>query len=217
MINVVSSYYFRVQALNATQFSASYLRRSSIMKQNLDFVISTHDWQAQPAKQNPTIVQPRYIIIHHTGFKSVSSGTVDGGKKLARSIQQAHFSRGWIDSGHNFLNTVGGVVLEGRHGSIDALMHGHCVRSAHTVGQNSSPGIENEGNFSQQTMSAVQWNQLVKLVAALCALTGIPPAMIKAHRDFNKTECPGNWLYKQLPKLRAEVAARLKALPAEVP
>jgi hypothetical protein len=62
--------------------------------------------------------------------------------------------RGCSDTGHNFLNTTGGFVLEGRPGSLDAVKKGFCIQSAHEkqhpeklANGNQSPGIENEGNF----------------------------------------------------------------------
>jgi hypothetical protein len=176
----------------------------------LSLVILTGGWGAAPAKSTPKTTKPRYVVIHHTGFLAVSGGTVNGAKRLARSIQQDHFRRGWIDSGHNFLIISGGICLEGRHGSVYAIEHGKCVQSAHAPGANDSPGIECEGQFSQVTMGVKQWQTLVKLVTAICKLTGISPSNIKGHRDFSKTECPGNWLYAQLPRLQAAVAAALR-------
>jgi hypothetical protein len=176
---------------------------------DLNLVISTKAWGASAPRQIAKQTTPRYVVVHHTGFAAVSRGTVSGAGQLARSIQRHHMSRGWIDSGHNFLITVGGHTLEGRHGSVSAISRGKCVQSAHAPGANDSPGIECEGHFSQGTMREQQWQALVKLVAAICRLTGISPRQIKGHRDFVATECPGNWLYAQLPRLRREVTAAL--------
>jgi hypothetical protein len=32
---------------------------------------------------------------------------------------------------------------------------------------------------------------------------------IRGHRDFSNTDCPGDWLYSQLPRLRKQVADKL--------
>jgi peptidoglycan hydrolase-like protein with peptidoglycan-binding domain len=121
---------------------------------------------------------------------------------------------GWIDSGHNFLNTTGGFLLEGRHGTLDAIKRGRCVRSAHagTTTGNQSPGIENEGTFTTYQMRAQQWNSLVELCTSICSSCKISPDNIKGHRDFTQTQCPGDWLYSQLPKLRSDVRQRLGSL-----
>jgi N-acetyl-anhydromuramyl-L-alanine amidase AmpD len=124
--------------------------------------------------------------------------------------------RGWSDSGHNFLNTTGGFVLEGRHGSLDAVKQGFCIQSAHAkqdpgklANGNQSPGIENEGNFMTFQMGQKQWDSLVELCASLCDSCTISPLNIKGHRDFSKTNCPGDLLYSQLPRLRKQVADKL--------
>jgi hypothetical protein len=181
-------------------------------------IYSTEDWGAVPARQTPRIyLSGGYIVVHHTGGKPSSGGTVAGGKNLARAIQKDHMKRvsksgtPWIDSGHNFLNTIGGIVFEGRHRTLEAIEQGKCVQSAHSdnaVG-NVCPGIENEGNYMTQTMTDVQWNSLVQLCADLCKALKINPSKIKGHRDFTATDCPGDWLYSQLPKLRTAVKAQL--------
>lgn len=179
-------------------------------------VISAKDWGARPPKQWSEITRPQYVVIHHTATPNspndVSDGTLAGAKNFAKSIQKAHMDGfGWVDSGHNFLNTTGGVLLEGRQGSLTAVKQGRCVRSAHagTTKGNESPGIENEGTFTTYQMNAQQWNSLVDLCASICSSCKIDPDNIKGHRDFTQTQCPGDWLYRQLPRLRTEVRKRL--------
>lgn len=130
---------------------------------------------------------------------------------------------GWSDSGHNFLNTTAGILLEGRHGSLSAVKQGQCVQSAHAAqdppkraGGNQSPGIENEGDFTTNSMNQKQWDSLVELCASLCSSCSIRPSNILGHRDFSDTRCPGEWLYGQLDRLRQEVATLL-AMPAPDP
>jgi len=187
-------------------------------------VITTAAWGARNPKPGTfpfdrTI--PRYVIVHHTDNQNPpndpSSGTPEGGVRFARSIQKSHMDdNGWSDSGHNFLNTTGGFILEGRHGSLDAVKQGFCIQSAHAAQDrgklangNQSPGIENEGNFMTFQMIPKQWNSLVELCVSLCDSCNISPLNIKGHRDFSDTDCPGNWLYSQLPRLRQEVANKL--------
>jgi hypothetical protein len=186
-------------------------------------VISTKDWGARSSRNNIKFsrTNPKFIIIHHTASLNppnhASKGTEAGAKKYARDIQKFHMdTNGWSDSGHNFLNTTAGILLEGRHGTLDAVKEGQCVQSAHAAkqgnklaGGNQSPGIENEGTFMTHTMEAKQWNSLVELCVELCKSCNIVPANIRGHKDFSNTLCPGNWLYNQLPKLRKEVADKL--------
>lgn len=187
-------------------------------------VITTAEWGARNAKSGAfhfdrTI--PRYVIVHHTDNKNPpnnpSKSAIEGATQFARDIQKFHMDKnGWSDSGHNFLNTTGGFVLEGRHGSLDSVKQGFCIQSAHAAQDsgklangNQSPGIENEGNFMIFQMIPKQWESLVELCASLCDSCNISPTNIKGHRDFSNTDCPGDWLYNQLPQLRKAVAAKL--------
>jgi len=186
-------------------------------------VIPTSEWKAQspqPGTSPFSITTPQYVIVHNTDNQNPphdpSQHTLDGAKEFARTIQQGHFDRGFSDSGHNFLNTTGGFILEGRHGSLDAVKKGNCVQSAHAAqdpgklaGGNQSPGIENEGNFMTFQMEQQQWDSLVELCVSLCSTCNISPKNIRGHRDFSDTDCPGDWLYAQLPLLRKEVAEKL--------
>lgn len=184
-------------------------------------VITASQWGAQPPKNAPfELTTPRYIIIHHTDNQNPpndpSRRTRAGAMTFARAIQKDHFSRGWSDSGHNFLNTTGGYLLEGRTGTIAAVKQGKCVRSAHAAQDpgrlprgNESPGIENEGNFMFFQMGATQWASLVNLCSELCSSLSIHPSNVRGHREFSNTDCPGDWLFGQLPRLRQEVAEEL--------
>jgi hypothetical protein len=179
-------------------------------------VISTSEWGAKAPKQWPDETVPQYVIIHHTDTPNppndISKGTEDGAKRLARSIQNTHMdSFGWNDSGHNFLNTTGGYLLEGRQGTLAAIKRGRCVQSSHagTFEANKSPGIENEGRFMTYKMGDQQWSSLVDLCVSICDSCNISPDNIKGHRDFFNTDCPGDWLYSQLPRLRQAVRQKL--------
>jgi len=185
-------------------------------------VISAKEWGAVPPTRWPAETTPRYIVIHHTASPNPpndsSRGTDSGGRAFARSLQRAHMDGfGWADSGHNFLNTTGGVLLEGRQNSLDAVKRGRCVRSAHagSAEGNDSPGIENEGTFTTYQMPAKQWNSLVELCASICSSRKISPDNIKGHRDFVATQCPGDWLYSQLSRLRQDVRQRLAGNPVD--
>jgi hypothetical protein len=191
--------------------------------------ITTAQWAAKPPHNAPfELTIPRYVIIHHTDSQNPprdpSRRTKDRAMVYARSIQNDHFRRGWSDSGHNFLNTTGGFVLEGRTGTVDAIRRGNCVRSAHAAQDpgklpkgNESPGIENEGNFMTFPMGDTQWASLVALCAELCRALSIHPSNIRGHREFSNTDCPGDWLFGQLPRLRQEAAAKIgiEISPAE--
>src|SRR4051812_29553935 len=115
-------------------------------------IIPTAEWGAAPAKQGITSAgRPHEIIFHHTAghhqeLDHTPTETLAEAKGYARSIQHDHMHRSppFIDSGHNFLVTRSGHILEGRHGSLAAVNSGRMVVSAHCVGHNEQPGIEHE-------------------------------------------------------------------------
>jgi Putative peptidoglycan binding domain/N-acetylmuramoyl-L-alanine amidase len=185
-------------------------------------VITTTQWGARDAIEDSfDLTRPMYIVIHNTGDPNSpndrSKGTLPGAKQFARETQAFHMDgNGWSDSGHNFINTTGGWLLEGRHGTLNAVRKGFCVRSAHAAQDgdrlargNESPGIENEGDFMTAKMGQKQWDSLVELCVSLCSSCGISPENIRGHRDFSNTDCPGDWLYAQMPQLQQEVATKL--------
>lgn len=176
-------------------------------------IIDCATWGAQPPREPITVLaaRPTKIIIHHTAGANTTDGSLSHAYQLARAIQQAHFDRGWIDSGQHFTISRGGYVLEGRHRSLEALTSGagH-VRGAHCDGQNDvAVGIENEGTYTSVAPPQVLYEQLVELCTYVCRQYGISSTAIYGHRDFNATACPGDRLYALLPQLRSDVAARL--------
>ncbi|MFE9748750.1 peptidoglycan recognition family protein [Saccharothrix saharensis] len=170
------------------------------------------EWGARTPAERPAVVdrRPERILVHHTATENVADGSRRHAHELARFFQSLHMdANGWGDTGQHFTITRGGVVLEGRHGSVDALLAGdRMVEGAHAFGQNrNSIGIENEGTYVDGVPPAVQWDALVWLCVVTCRQYSIPPSEIHGHRDFwDGTVCPGDALHALLPRLRAQVA-----------
>jgi len=178
-------------------------------------IYGTDEWGAQPPKQAIDVInsKPTKIIIHHTATANSTDYSRAHAFQLARSIQQAHFNRGWRDSGQHFTISRGAYVMTGRHRSKIVLNGGtkHVI-GAHCSGQNEvAVGIENEGNYMNVGIRTEHYNKLVRMCAYICQQYGIPPRRIKGHRDFNATLCPGDRLYNKLPQLRDDVRALLNA------
>jgi N-acetylmuramoyl-L-alanine amidase/Putative peptidoglycan binding domain len=156
--------------------------------------------------------RPVKILVHHTATPNQKATTRDAAVRLARSIQGFHMDRrGWPDTGQHFTVSRGGIVLEGRHRSLEFVRVGRWqVEGAHCTGQNVvALGIENEGTYSAVDPPGVLWNNLRSLCAYLCGQYGIKPTAIYGHRDFKDTACPGDRLYAAIPRLRSEVAGLL--------
>lgn len=179
------------------------------------------EWGARPPNGTITVEnhKPTYIVVHHTAGGNSTDYSLAHAFEISRGIQNFHMDgRGWIDSGQQLTNSRGGHVTEGRHRSVEILDGGtRHVQGANVANNNSQViGIENEGLYTSVNVTQALWNSLVQLVAYIAQRYGISPSMIRGHRDFNATECPGTVLYGRLPELRNAVAAALgTAAPAE--
>jgi hypothetical protein len=172
------------------------------------------DWGARPANGTIEILnhKPTYIVVHHTAGSNSADLTKEHAFQVAQDIQNLHMdTNGWIDTGQQLTNSRGGFVMEGRHKSLQVLRGGtQHVMGANVANHNSDIiGIENEGLYTNVDVTPQLWNSLVNLVAYIADQYGIAPELIKGHRDFNNTECPGDVLYARLPELRSAVGGVL--------
>ncbi len=180
------------------------------------------EWGARPANGTITIEnhKPTYIVVHHTAGGNSTDYSLDHAFAISRSIQNFHMDgRGWIDTGQQLTNSRGGHVTEGRHRSVEILDGGTRHVQGANVGDHNSEviGIENEGLYSTVDVTQALWDSLVQLVAYIAQSYGISPDMIRGHRDFNATECPGEVLYGRLPELKDAVGAALGVAPTAAP
>ena len=181
----------------------------------LGLIILAGEWGAARATEEiKTVGKPDMIIFHHTDGHHPELDQVAGDSRaeaiaFARAIQFDHMHRHppYIDSGHNFLVTRSGHVLEGRHGSVAAIMDGVMVQSAHCVGKNQHPGIEHE-HKGGETMTADQREASLLLHEFICRNTGIDPHSIHGHGEFNNTDCPGA-LKAGLDQFRQDLVRRM--------
>ncbi len=190
-------------------------------------VYETSDWGARPPAHAFDATTPTDIVLHHMDWPNRDliadhDAAVKAAFDVARRCQADHMvGNGWSDTGQHFTVTRDGIVLEGRHGSLAALLAGHCIRAAHAADSDVSPpvddndswGTEHEGTYSTAEMPAVQWNASIKLQAAIAHLCNLDTATIKGHRDTGcSTACPGDWFHSQLERFRAETHAAKVAL-----
>lgn len=186
-------------------------------------VFSTTEWRAVPARTNRLGRKWALgIVIHHTaGPNSVPGETlaqeISRAGGVAREIQYQHQKKQyWVDTGYHFIVSRGGVILEGRTGSLAAAWQGLVLHAAH-AGSNkvnaSWWGVVLEGTYTEVLPPEAQWEAAVDLCAHLSLWGLTRPEKIRGHRDFKATECPGQRLYDVLERFRAEVrAAKLRLL-----
>lgn len=162
-------------------------------------IYTTEEWGATPAKVT-YFPQKRAvgIVVHNTEGANrqpytSQSDEIAAAFRNARDIQASHMGeRGWHDTGQHFTISQGGVITEGRHGTLVAARAGNVVRGAHAPGANDDWwGIEvagdNRGNYvvtDEQFAALVALGQWLRLVAG-------HPLQVQPHNHFSDTSCPG--------------------------
>jgi hypothetical protein len=173
-------------------------------------IFTRSDWRALAPKVAAFSRAPAQgIVIHHTQDANRPALVGDAEKsaafELSRRIQRSHmFERKWSDVGQHFTISRGGIIMEGRVGTLDAARDREVVRGAH-AGSNLHNrqwwGIEIEGDFRQnaEKITDQQRDAVIKLCAWLATLIPNfnPSDNIKGHRQVkpgNGTDCPGRLL-----------------------
>lgn len=186
------------------------------------YIMSCDEWGARPPADalSTRTGSTRRIVVHHMAFPNTTDFSMEAAIACAERVQYIHMDKnGWSDTGNHFSISRGGYVLEGRHGSLDALDDGgYQIVSAHAVGQNTqSIGIENEGTYIDELPTGKLWWSLVKLSTTICTQYGFGAQNITGHWDWNNTQCPGAKFYSTFPLLRLLVAKRLGQDPSTIP
>ena len=191
-------------------------------------IITREEWGADacPPRATPAYGEVKFAFVHHT--VTANEYTPDQSAAMVLGICRYHRnSNGWNDIGYNFVVDKYGQIFEGRAGGVDRAVVG-----AQAQGYNSqSTGISNLGTFSTTGQTPAGLAALAHLLSWKLAIHGVAPQgkatvrsaggstnrypagaqvtfdAIAGHRDGNKTACPGDGLYNQLPQLRAMVSA----------
>lgn len=172
-------------------------------------LITVNEWGAKKPKSSIRVIgMAPGIIFHHTaGHHRELDGnrrveTFEEACQYARDIQDYHMNKnGWIDSGHNFLVTRAGQVLQGRWQTIKAIQTGRMVESAHTPGFNNWIGIEHE-HYGNERMTPAQREASAVLQAWIAAMYKRRTVLrVDPHSAHYATACPGN-LIEEIPKVK---------------
>lgn len=184
-------------------------------------IFTTVQWGAAPANvahfpENTAAG----IVVHNTQSQNRQplrgDAEFNAARELARRIQRDHMvTNGWADTGQHFTISRGGLILEGRHGSLGAARAGRVVEAAHAKSRDGSVnrtwfGIELEGDNRQADLvTKPQYSALVELCAWLNKWCGRRDLPIDGHMEVmaGHTDCPGHF-EERLPVLRQDVATR---------
>jgi hypothetical protein len=183
-------------------------------RDDVPLIHTRRQWNARSPKCGAEVLKrhPDHIVVHHTSTPNSTDPSLAHAYQLSRQIQRFHMNvRGWNDIGEQLTISRGGHVMEGRNGSLKAILAHRNVMGAQTQSHNDHTlGIENEGNYMKSPVPDRLWDALRDVCVWLCRTYDLDPyKAIVGHRDFNRTECPGDVLYARLPELRRVVAGRL--------
>ena len=175
-------------------------------------------------RSSPMTGSVKVVFVHHT--VTANSYSSSDGPSMVRGICAYHRNtNGWDDIGYNFLVDKYGRLYEGRAGGVDRAIVG-----AQAQGWNAqSTGVANLGDFTNREQSSAALSAMDRLISWKLDIHGMPRGgkstlvsagggtnryragtrvefnRISGHRNGNLTECPGNRLYEQLPRLRRAV------------
>jgi hypothetical protein len=191
-------------------------------------IIPRRDWGGDQVKPRaaPSYGQVQVAFVHHT--VSANDYRPEDSAGMVLAIAKYHRdTNGWNDIGYNFLVDKYGQVFEGRAGGVDLAVVG-----AHAQGYNDfSTGVSNIGTYASVPVTEPAMEAMARLLAWKMSLHGAPTEgeivvtsgggslntyprgakvrlnRICGHRDGDRTSCPGNALYAQLPDLRRRATA----------
>jgi N-acetylmuramoyl-L-alanine amidase len=181
-------------------------------------IITCDEWGAKPPKRTEFAQNwAEGIVIHNTEGENRPAKQGSEELKLAietaKGIQDDHFKRRWSDTGQHFTISQGGLILEGRHGTVNAAHDGMVVQGAHAGNARNNErwyGIEICGdNRRSYVVTEQQWKSLVNLCVWLVKRRGVAELPIIGHQKVYDTTCPG-LMMDRIPQLRADVRARLR-------
>lgn len=171
-------------------------------------MLTRSEWHARPpvgAMRTQTITR---ITIHHTGERSRPDLTLDRKMLALQTFSQRDermsdggMHHAWPDVPYHYYIDTKGNLAEGRDWHFAGDTNTSYDPAGHLL-------IVLEGNFNQELPTPEQLATLRTMVSWASAHWHVPADSLAGHRDFAKTDCPGNNLYPQLGSLRAMLRAR---------
>ena len=167
-------------------------------------IYTRQQWGARPPTADFDEASAEGIVIHNmqNANRTPQSGEAERtiAFSISRSCQADHMDNNhWSDIGQHFTISRGGVIMEGRAGSLPAAGNGRVVQAAHACGVSQYNrrwfGIELEGdNREVDRVTEEQWDALIELCAWLSESAGLSrslPMIPHYQVQIDCTDCPG--------------------------
>ena len=150
-------------------------------------VISRAEWGSVDTTEGYIPHTLDRITVHHDG-----SEFYGGAAARMRSLQSwSRRVRGWVDIPYHFLIDQEGNIYEGRPLEFVGDTATEYDPTGHAL-------ITVMGNYNIQEINQAQLAAVVDLASWICHEYSIPPQLIRGHRDYAATSCPGVNLYPYL-------------------
>ncbi|MBI9071685.1 MAG: N-acetylmuramoyl-L-alanine amidase [Melioribacteraceae bacterium] len=151
-------------------------------------IISKSEWNALPVDElKMGKHEISLITIHHSG---VEYDGKKSSKEKALGLQKFSINdKKWPDVPYHYMIDLDGNVLEGRNENFAGETNTTYNPSGHLL-------IEVMGNYEVQKLNNKQFNTLVKMCVYGCLKYNIQPDVIKGHKDYAETLCPGKDIYE---------------------
>jgi len=152
-------------------------------------IISRADWGWVPLTDTIPTHEIKYITIHHGGEDFPEDKDVI--KYLIGLQAWSRSDKNWIDNPYHYMIDLKGNIYEARpieypgDTNTDYDVRGHAL-------------ICVMGNYENQILSKTQFEQLARLTALLADKYSVSNDLIKGHKDYTETLCPGADLYRYL-------------------
>ncbi len=147
------------------------------------------EWGSQPVIEDSLEHAIRYITIHHGGVEV--SPDEDPQQYLQNLQVWSRKEKNWSDIPYHYLIDLQGGIYEGRPVRIPGDTNTDYDPRGHLL-------ISVIGNYEVQEFNMDQYNALAGLLVHFCTIYQLDPAVIKAHRDYTQTACPGKNIYRYL-------------------
>jgi hypothetical protein len=152
-------------------------------------IVTRDEWGSQPVVEAETEHQIKYITIHHGG---VFVAPDKDPKVYLQDLQEwCRTEKNWTDIPYHFLMDLEGRVYEGRPVRYPGDTNTAYDPTGHLL-------ICVIGNYEEQVFTDVQYDALVGLLAHFCEIYRIDPALIRGHKDYTETACPGKNIYRHI-------------------
>ena len=152
-------------------------------------MVTRADWGWVPLTDTIPTHEIKYITIHHGGEDFPEDKDVI--KYLIGLQSWSRSDKNWIDNPYHYMIDLQGNIYEARpikypgDTNTDYDVRGHAL-------------ICVMGNYENQILSKIQFEQLALLTATLADKYGVAKDLSKSHKDYTETLCPGKDLYRYL-------------------